>query len=156
MLRYYSPCLSELICVVFMLGVLPMRSSLIFFPQPFHYVLIKYYRLKLPPPKYSTLGSHGHSKIFLIWIVWLLSSFHHERASLVAQTVKCLPTVQETQVWSLGQEDPLEKETATHSSIHAWKIPWNEEPGGLQSMGSQSWTRLSDFTSLHFIMKSIF
>ena len=45
--------------------------------------------------------------------------------------------MQETWVQSLGQEDPLEKEMATHSSIHAWKIPWTEEPGGLQSMGSQ-------------------
>ena len=59
------------------------------------------------------------------------------RASLVAWTVKRLPTMRETRVRSLGQEDPLEKEMATHSSIHAWKIPWTEEPGGLQSMGSQ-------------------
>jgi len=59
-------------------------------------------------------------------------------ASLVAQTVKRLPTVQETRVQSLGWEDPLEKEMATHSSILAWKIPWREEPGRLQSMGSQS------------------
>ena len=57
--------------------------------------------------------------------------------SLVAQMVKLLPTMWETWVQSLGQEDPLEKETATHSSILAWKIPWMEEPGGLQSMGSQ-------------------
>ena len=52
-------------------------------------------------------------------------------ASLVAQMLKNLPTMQETQVWSLGQEDPLEKEMATHSSILAWRIPWTEEPGGL-------------------------
>ena len=51
--------------------------------------------------------------------------------------VKSLPAVQETQVPSLGQEDPLEKGMATHSSILAWRIPWTEEPGGLQSMGSQ-------------------
>ena len=57
--------------------------------------------------------------------------------SLVIQTVKCLPTMLETQVRSLGQEDPLVKEMATHSSILAWKIPWTEEPGRLQSMGSQ-------------------
>ena len=57
--------------------------------------------------------------------------------SLVAQTVKCLPTMRETWVQSLGQEDLLEKEMATHSSILAWKIPWMEEPGGLQSMGWQ-------------------
>ena len=58
-------------------------------------------------------------------------------ASLVAQTVKRLPAMWETRVQSLGQEDPLEKEMATHSSTLAWKIPWMEEPGGLQSMGSQ-------------------
>ena len=58
-------------------------------------------------------------------------------ASLVAQSVKNLPAVQETQVWSLGQEDPLEKEMVTHSSILAWKIPLTEKPGGLQSMGLQ-------------------
>ena len=57
--------------------------------------------------------------------------------SLVAQTVKHLPKMQETWVPSLGQEDLLEKEMATHSSILACKIPWTEEPGRLQSMGSQ-------------------
>ena len=51
--------------------------------------------------------------------------------------VRSLPAMRETQVQSLGQEDPLEKEMATHSSILAWRIPWTEEPGGLQSMGSQ-------------------
>ena len=59
------------------------------------------------------------------------------RASLVVQSVKNLPAVQETGVQSLGWEDPLEKEMATHSSILAWKISWTEDPGGLQSMGSQ-------------------
>ena len=58
-------------------------------------------------------------------------------ASLVAQVVKNLPPMRETLVQSLGQEDPLEKGMATHSSILAWKIPWTEEPGGLQSMGLQ-------------------
>ena len=55
----------------------------------------------------------------------------------VAQMVKNLPAMQETRVQSLGGEDPLEKGTATHSSILAWRIPWTEEPGGPQSMGSQ-------------------
>ena len=55
----------------------------------------------------------------------------------MAQRVKRLPAMQGTQVLSLGWEDPLEKEMATHSSILAWEIPWTEEPGGLQSMGSQ-------------------
>ena len=57
--------------------------------------------------------------------------------SLVAQMVKPLPTMRETQVQSLGREDPLEKELATHSSILAWKIPWMEEPGRLQSIALQ-------------------
>ena len=58
-------------------------------------------------------------------------------SSLVAQLVKSLPAIRETQVQSLGQEDPLEKKMATHSSILAWRILWTEEPGELQSMGSQ-------------------
>ena len=59
------------------------------------------------------------------------------RASLVAQRLKHLPAMQETWVPSLGREDPLEKEMATHCSILAWKTPWTEEPRGLQSMASQ-------------------
>ena len=59
----------------------------------------------------------------------------YDNALLVAQMVKNLPAVQETQVQSLGREDPLEKEIATHFSILTWRIPWTEEPGGLQSMG---------------------
>ena len=59
------------------------------------------------------------------------------RASPVAPLVKKLPAVQETWVQSLGQEDPLEKEMATHSTILAWEIPWTEEPSGLQSLGLQ-------------------
>ena len=71
------------------------------------------------------------------------------RASLVAQLVKNLTAVQETQVCSLGWEDPLEKEMATHSSTLAWKIPWTEEPGRLQFMRLQ---RVGHdlATSLHF------
>ena len=75
--------------------------------------------------------------------------------SLVSQMVKCLPTMRETWVRSLGQEDPLEKEMATHSSSLAWKTPWTEEPGRLQSIGLQrvghDWA-----TSLHFIGISSF
>ena len=55
----------------------------------------------------------------------------------MAQMVKNPPAMQETQVWSLGGEDPLEMEMATHSSILTWRIPWTEEPGWLQSVGSQ-------------------
>ena len=68
---------------------------------------------------------------------------------MVAQTVKNLPAMKETQVQSLSWEDPLEKEMATQSSILAWKIPWTEEPGGLQIMGLHSWTRLSAHTYMH-------
>ena len=77
-----------------------------------------------------------------------LSNLHRAPCtSLVAQTVKRLSTMREIRVQSLGWEDPLEKEMAIHSSTIAWKIPWTEEPGRLQSMGLQSQTRLSDFTS---------
>ena len=62
---------------------------------------------------------------------------HYWRNSLVVQIVKRLSTMQETRVQSLGQEDPLKKEMAIYSSTIAWKIPWTEEPGRLQSMGSQ-------------------
>ena len=58
------------------------------------------------------------------------------------KNLPAMQKLQETQVGSLGQEDPLEKSMATHSSILAWRIPWTEKPGGLQSVGSQSWTRL--------------
>ena len=58
-------------------------------------------------------------------------------ASLVAQRLNCLPPMWETWVRSLGREDPLEKEMVTHSSILAWRIPWTEKPGRLQSMGLQ-------------------
>ena len=71
--------------------------------------------------------------------------------SLVAQTVKRLPTMRETWVQSLGREDLLEKEMATHSSIFAWKIPWTEKPGGLQSMGSQRVGHDFTFTFMHNI-----
>ena len=82
--------------------------------------------------------------------IWIRSNFP------VAQMVKRLPTMQETQVQSLGWDDFLEKEMATHSSILAWKIPWTEEPGRLQSMGSQrvghDWETSLCFTSLHFTL----
>ena len=67
----------------------------------------------------------------------MISDHASSWASLVAQKVKRLPTMQKTWVQSLGREDLLEKEMATHFSIPAWKIPWTEEPGGLQSKGSQ-------------------
>ena len=82
--------------------------------------------------------------------------FYRKRASLVAQMVQCLLEMQETQVQSLGREDPLEKAMATHSSTLAWKIPWTEEAGRLQSVGSQRvGSGLSDCTFFHFHFLSI-
>ena len=90
--------------------------------------------------------------VFFIWIlvlhllcaaekvsssrIFFGNTFCSFRDSLVAQMVKRLPAMRETQIWSLGQEDPVEKEMATHSSILAWRIPQIEGPGGLQSVGS--------------------
>ena len=68
----------------------------------------------------------------------------------MAQKVNNLPAMHETQVWTLGWEDPLEKEMATHSNILAWKIPWTEEPGRLQFMGSQK-VRHDWATNTHFL-----
>ena len=87
--------------------------------------------------------------------LWFFDILLFQRDSLVAQTVKRLPAMQETQVWSPGQEDPLEKEMATYSSTLAWKIPWMEEPGGLQSWGHKE----SDTTQrlrFHFSFISTF
>ena len=78
-----------------------------------------------------TLGDHPWPESFTDML------FQFTGASLLAQTVKRLPTMQETWVQSPGQEDPLEKEMATHSSTLAWKIPWMEKPGRLQSTGSK-------------------
>ena len=74
---------------------------------------------------------------FSVVTVFYFSHCYRYAASLVAQRLKRLPGMQETKVRSLGREDPLEKEMATHSSTLAWRIPWREEPGRLQSMGSQ-------------------
>ena len=75
----------------------------------------------------------------------------------MAQMVKSLPAMWETWVWSLGWDDPLEKEMATHSSILAWKIPWTEDPGRLQSMGSQrvghNWATSLSFLGLKVKVK---
>ena len=71
------------------------------------------------------------------------------RASLEAQRLKRLLPMWETQVRSLGQEDPLEKEMATHSSILAWRIPWTEEPGRLRSTGSQSLRHGANYCEKH-------
>ena len=69
--------------------------------------------------------------------IYLYTHTHTYGAFLMAQLVKNLPAMQETWVQPLGREDPVQKEMATHSSILPWEIPWTEEPGRLQSMGSQ-------------------
>ena len=76
-------------------------------------------------------------KIYFIRLTDLPTSLWRFRDFLVAQTVKNLPAMQETRVRSLGRKDPLEKGMTIHSSILAWRIPWTEDPGWLQSMGSQ-------------------
>ena len=91
---------------------------------------------------------------FLTWLILVLLWYSYATSfypsiSPVAQAVKRLPAMQETWVQSLGQEDPLEKDMATHSSILAWRIPWTEEPARLQSMRSQK-IRHDWMTSLHF------
>ena len=95
------------------------------------------------------LQSMGLQRVGHDWVTSLHFT-QHTWASLMAPMVKRLPAMLETWVQFLGREDPLEKEMAIHSSTRAWKIPWTEEPDKIQSMGSQSQTRLSDFTSLHF------
>ena len=98
---------------------------------------IFYWSLYLSGQKQIILGIFRNTAGMLIYISIVLLW-----ACLVAQRLKHLPAMQETWVRSLGREDPLEKEMATHSSILAWRIPWTEEPGGVK----KSWTRLSDFT----------
>ena len=100
--------------------------------------------------------SEGGNHIWFLQYKFRVSWAHHRSSvnvwcwlntlsSLVAQRLKHLPAMQETWVQSLGREDPLEKEMATHSSILAWRIPWTEEPGGLHRV-AKSQTRLSNFT----------
>ena len=85
-----------------------------------------------------------HQTIWTTWYQTIIRLLQDKWALLEAQTVKNLPARQETQVQPLGWEDSLEKGMAMHSSILAWRIPWTEEPGGPQSMASQSQTQLSD------------
>ena len=120
-----------------------------------HLISISHNLNNFPYPTSKTL--HFKSSFFSIYISLMLSAMGHSHikirplsarvwgSSLIAQLIKNLSARQETRVRFLGWEDPLEKEMATHSSILAWRIPWREEPGGLQSMGLQSsQTQLSD------------
>ena len=94
--------------------------------------------IKLFKWNWSAHSAWFRDRRILLWLPDSSQIFaYHLQASLVAQMVKCLPEVQEIRVWSPGWEDPLEKEMATHSSTLAWKSPWTEEPGRLQSMGLQ-------------------
>ena len=92
---------------------------------------------RLLRPQDSPGKNSGVSCRFLLHLKHLGIGISLYRASLVAQRLKRLPAVWETWVRSLGWEDALEKEMATHSSMLAWRIPWMEDPGGLQSTGSQ-------------------
>ena len=106
--------------------------------------------LELEPP--------GNCPCIMIVMVNTCIALQCSKASLVAQRLKRLPAMQKTWVRSLGREDPLEKEMATHSNIFAWRIPWTEETGGLQSTGSQrvghDWATSLHFTSLQALIKS--
>ena len=86
---------------------------------------------------------HGVAKS-RTWLNWTEPRWKSFPGSSAVKNPPAVQDTQETRVLSLGWEDPLEKEMATHCSIVAWEIPWTEEPGGLQSMGSQNWTRLSN------------
>ena len=107
----------------------------------------------IPTPASSFSGLQYHISRSL----WKILLYSYMGASLVSQTVRNPPAMQETQVWSLGQEDPLEKGMANHASILVWRIPWVEEPGGLQSTGSQrvghNWVTEHTRTSLHSLWK---
>ena len=101
---------------------------------------LKLEQMSVPPNK--IIYSHQSETLHLVVLFFLFISLIFPFccvywASLIAQSIKNLPVMQETQVQFLGQEDSLEKEMTTHSSILAWEISWREEPGGLQSKGSQ-------------------
>ena len=123
-------------CHFLLQGIFPTHGSNLCFLH-----LLYWQEISLPPVPPGTL--------WLLIISKLIS-----RASLVAQMVKRLPTMWETWLWSLGREDPLEKKMPTLSSILAWKIPWMEEPGKLQSVGSQkvrhNWVT-NTFSSCHLL-----
>ena len=96
------------------------------------------------------MGKDDHG----IWIYIYIYRKREREASLVAQTVKNLLVMRETWIWSLGWEAPLKKGMATHCSILAWRIPWTEESGRLQPMGSQSQTQIqSDWITLLYSRK---
>ena len=113
-------------------------ASFIFLELSFKSCLYIFEINPLSVASFAIIFSQSEGCLFTLLIVsFVVQKFIFIGASLVSQLVKNLPPMQETQVQSLGQEDPLEKEMANHSSILSWKIPWTEEPSGLQSMGLQ-------------------
>ena len=122
-----------------------------FFPRSFWLAVLQRRNLKCFRLEVRQLESSHHPYLVHLQICFLIS-----KNSLVAQTVKHLPTMWENRVWSLGREDPLEKEMATHFSALAWKIPWTEEPAATVHGVARSWTQLSDFTfTFHFHQQKI-
>ena len=107
--------------------------------MPFNHLILCQTFLLLPSIFLSIRVFSNELALLISW-----PNYWSFRASLVAQQLKRLPAKQETQVRSLDQEDPLEKEMATYSSILAWRIPWTEEPGVLQSRGCKELDTLSD------------
>ena len=101
-------------------------------------IIIIYTRTKMKHLEYQTALTYKQKWGAVALLLLCLLQALVLQVSLVAQTVKNLPAMQETGVQSLGGEDPLEKGMATHSSILAWRIPWTEESGGLHFIGSQS------------------
>ena len=130
---------SELPCLWWLWGVLIRYFVGCLFVSLYHTWLVGSYgfphqglNLHLWQWKWRVITTGPQEKSLVYLFIWIFKV-----ASLVAQMVKNLPAMQETQVPSLGLENPLEKEMATHSSILAWRIPWTEEPGRLQSMAWQ-------------------
>ena len=123
----------------------PLVKEIVFSPL---YIFASFTKVRCP----KVHGFISGLSILFHWSVFLSLWQYHTvlRASLVAQRLKRLPAMWETWVQSLGREDPLEKEMATHSSILAWRIPWTEEPGGLVGYHSRG-CKESDTTEwLHF------
>ena len=134
--------------ILFLHGMLTLKTFLHFYNNFFIYSLIFSCAVSSLPCRLFSSSSKQGLHFSCSTRAFYCCGF----SSLVAQTVKRLSTMRETQVWALGWEDPLEKEMAIHSSTIAWKIPWTEEPGRLQSMGSQR-VRHDWATSLfHFLL----
>ena len=101
-----------------------------------------------PTPRFLTAAFHSHQPLHVCQVHILHNSQFLRLGVPVGSAVQNLPAMQKMRVWVLGREDPLERGMTTHSSFLAWRIPWTEESGGLQSMELQkSWTQLSNWTA---------